>query len=386
MSFVSLISERPTLTWWRFVGFSLLALSTSQAAALQIFSLIGPGSDSQVVIGQDATPEGDVDRLVIRLDPRGYAILQLPHAGGGMPGLRELTVDIDRANFAVRMAAFWSIPGTDEFESQPLSQTSATSFSLSLGERRSFPSGLLSFALRITGPPGQQIEVRDIRLSVDGHSGPLLSDLRELVAYRDWSVPAINSFNNGGVAILGVPPVVGVVVLMLAIALPLILLSRMGKLRLTVSIPYLFLGAWILLDFLWLRELTARAGMTYERFAQVSPAKRLDRSIDARVVDISRQVAPRLQEGARVFVATNDDWVGNRLAFYLYPKNVYWLRGGPELPSPSELRAGDTILVVHPSDATVNLTEGALYTSEGRKVEVRSRGDRPWGYLLEVAI
>ena len=45
--------------------------------------------------------------------------------------------------------------------------------------------------------------------------------------------------------------------------------------------------------------------------------------------------------GSRVFVASEDIYLGMRAAYYLYPLNVFWQLEDPEMPANKYMRPGD---------------------------------------------
>ena len=74
---------------------------------------------------------------------------------------------------------------------------------------------------------------------------------------------------------------------------------------------------------------------------------------------------------ARVFLATGSDYAGVRGAYHLFPRNVFWRRGGPELPDPSYIHTGDYILVYSARDVRFDASSKTLHWSgqHGLKVQ-----------------
>ena len=68
----------------------------------------------------------------------------------------------------------------------------------------------------------------------------------------------------------------------------------------------------------------------------------------------------------RVFVASKGDFWGMKMAYYLYPANVYWNREGPELPPPDKLRAGDFIVLVDETETRFDRRGNFLIYNDDR--------------------
>ncbi len=127
----------------------------------------------------------------------------------------------------------------------------------------------------------------------------------------------------------------------------------------------LFVVAWLLLDIPWQITLLRRLGSTCSVYAGKSLQEKAQSGPDAGLYRLCQSIKARVPvDSTRMFIAAPNRYVGLRCAYRLYPINVMWRRGGPELPAASCLRSGDFILVtaaenVHlRSDGTVLRWDG----------------------------
>lgn len=207
-------------------------------------------------------------------------------------------------------------------------------------------TALLFFLLLMPAPSG-------IAQSPSPEAGPaaerpvtqrLAAMWRAWLAPQPWNQGSINVHGAGAQPGKRLTPVVLLGVLTLLLGLPGY--WRWGSRFLLAWM----LVAWLLLDLVWQRQLLWRGQDTREQFAGLPAADRPAQGDDSFFWAVSQKTKAQLPAaGARVFVASANDFVGMRMAYYLYPLNVYWRRGGPELPGPSQFRTGDYILLVEPT-------------------------------------
>jgi hypothetical protein len=141
---------------------------------------------------------------------------------------------------------------------------------------------------------------------------------------------------------------------------------------------------WLLLDLPWQWELASRLADSRERFAGVPAAERPGRGGHALPWSIARFVRPIVEASpGRIFVASRHEASGMFTAYYLYPLNPYWERGGPELPAAAAMRPGDYLLLVRPTGLRID-RDGENLVGYGAAWPVRPIVVRPWGALLRV--
>jgi hypothetical protein len=145
------------------------------------------------------------------------------------------------------------------------------------------------------------------------------------------------------------------------------------------------LACWIALDLLWQSKLTRQVQQTYALFAGLSSQEQLLASEDAPVVRFASEAKSHISAGdARVFVASQSDWLGMLAAYYLSPLNVYWHRKGPELPSPELLVSGDYVFLVRPSALEYDPARSMISIPGGGHKAAVSLYSSPMGELFQV--
>ena len=99
---------------------------------------------------------------------------------------------------------------------------------------------------------------------------------------------------------------------------------------------------------------------TYRTFAHVEYGQRQAAGPDAPYFSFASQIKEHLAPDARVIVASSDQYNGMRVAYYLYPHNVFWSLHAPEVPYDEFLRAGDYIALIKPSTYRFNGRQGIV--------------------------
>jgi len=118
------------------------------------------------------------------------------------------------------------------------------------------------------------------------------------------------------------------------------------------GIIMLFLVAWLALDVLWQWHLFGRLRETHANYAGLGPEARLRAGPDAALVPALDRLRERLPDApARILVLSEDptDYLAGRVRYRLMPHNV--LLQGARLPSRTQMRAGDYLLLLGSPDA-----------------------------------
>ena len=115
-------------------------------------------------------------------------------------------------------------------------------------------------------------------------------------------------------------------------------------------VALIFLACWISLDLSWQRRLLHQLADTYHTFSGKSTQEKLAVGPDAKLYNFIAQVKPLLAPtDARIFVSSNDNYLGQRGAYYLFPFNVYWSETWRAFPNSGYMHKGDYIVLIHPS-------------------------------------
>jgi hypothetical protein len=113
-------------------------------------------------------------------------------------------------------------------------------------------------------------------------------------------------------------------------------------------VALIFLACWIILDLSWQNRLLHQLADTYRTFAGKNTQEKLVVGPDAKLYKFIAAAKLLLEpKNARVFVISDDIYLGQRGAYYLYPFNVYWPDPGSTLPSNIFLHSGDYIVLIN---------------------------------------
>jgi len=176
------------------------------------------------------------------------------------------------------------------------------------------------------------------------------------LTFREWTLASINFYRVPSEW----PPVPILMALLLVILLVLAALRVSGRLnsqRFWAAAGLSALAAWLPLDALWQLQLGRQALSTWNNYAGLSVEDRLTLS-DGAYYSLGRDFGAKIEPRSRVFVSSDSDFGGMRIAFHLYPHNVYWKRHEPT--PPMMLNRGDYIVIMRPSSAQFFRNENQL--------------------------
>ncbi|MFT4518023.1 MAG: hypothetical protein ACI9JM_000400 [Halioglobus sp.] len=239
------------------------------------------------------------------------------------------------------------------------------------------------------------------RLTLEPHSwrGVLSSYLTSWTAYRGWTLRSVN-FLYGTADVFAQSPVEVVAIwCMLAIGL-LLLVSRVTSGAGLVAdggssrpdrgsaIVGVVLIAWVSLDLLWQKELTARLEATTATFAGKTLHEKhlvdIDGYLYSYIKRISEEVLP--EKPARIILlhdSTKHNFQRLKSGYYLLPHNVY---NFGKRPPKQGLRKGDYILSLGDSDKVeFNAKKSTLIGNRGKPpLSVRILDEDPMGTLYQL--
>lgn len=254
----------------------------------------------------------------------------------------------------------------------PVESKARSSLWIATAELSGWSGDIESLSLLLVGKPGDSVIIRDFSLFPASAWRQLQALYSDLTAYEPWNRAAMNTY--AGVTNVSsfypVPLVISLFLLSLLGCGALVAASR-GRVRFNrATVALIFLGTWILLDLAWQYRLLHQVADTYRTFAGVDPLQRQSVGPDAPLFQFASLIKPQLPaRGSRIFVASSDLYNGMRVAYYLYPLNVYWSVHAPEVPYDEFLRKGDYVALVHPSTFRFNRHRNFLFAPD--------RADRP---------
>jgi hypothetical protein len=286
------------------------------------------------------------------------------------------------------LGIFWRTTDSgDQMIQYWVSGTVAESFYLGLGGMDLWAGKVLEMAVLIQGAPAQKFVLEKIELRPSSPVDDVLATLSDWRAFVAWSPSSINTYpaTSSGGATHSPVMVFGslLVASLLAYGLMLLVLRSRMPPKWQV-IPWLFLICWLCLDLLWQGKLLQQLAVTHATFAGKGDDAKLAAGPDGALVQFMSDVKQRTAPDARIFVASRDDYSGMRGSYYLYPRNVFWARGGTELPSREYIHEGDFIVMIHPSTLNFDQEKSVIRTGSGESLSVKLLASGGLGGLFRV--
>lgn len=303
----------------------------------------------------------DEQGFLLKLSEAGIGVLELPTAELPLDRMDRLRVRLGPETGPIAVDLVWWLELGKSIASQPLTPSGDGVREADLSARDDWPEAIHAVALRFRGAGDAVIAVETIELT--GEEG--LAGLREafLSAFvpTPWTHASINAYFLPESWWWGLLVIAWLGGLSAAVAVTLGVYRhkrRAGAGGLLLLLC--FLPGWLALDLVWLYQLQHRSADTVARFSGKSERAALLATGDRALVRRAKAVADVLDDGRRVFVVSEGDYQGMRQAYYLYPHNVYWMRTGPRLPPPEQMRAGDAVLLLNPVHFRLDEAAGRL--------------------------
>ena len=242
----------------------------------------------------------------------------------------------------------------------------------------------LGIGLRLR--PEQQVVLRSVSLDSPTLLTPVGKALRNWSHFRPWKQVDINVYTGTRKFGEGPHPAPVFALLCLFGLVLYFAFARIGRRRFSVGVAgTIVLGAWLMLDLFWQLRLWQQVPITLKQFGGLNSDEKLLASSDADLIGFVTAARQKItDEEARVFVASANDGMGMRSAYYISPLNTYWHRKGPELPPPEQLNAGDYLLVIAPSAVRYNPDKGSLRYGTTDPVTIETVHRDRQGLLLRV--
>lgn len=200
-----------------------------------------------------------------------------------------------------------------------------------------------------------------------------MSLLQALFAFEPWTASSINARTMAAWDSWPHNPAVLVGAAVALASAGYLLLARWRGRRASIRmIGAVFLAGWLCLDVPWQWQLFRQLEATREEFAHLPASDRLGVTAYAAPLEALASAVQRLTDDPRrqrVFVASAVEYSGIRLAYQLYPMNVYWSRKR-ELPQARHFRSGDLVVLVPPTRVAIHRTHRALRLESGEVLPV----------------
>lgn len=364
-------------------GWSLLLGTAALIAVLTLFyappagdpraaPVIWNTTTGEVIVGRTSIVDGNV---LLTLGKRGIGFIALSSEPVAARDYPFLHIALEDASNNLDAVLSWTDAHSDEQSHYyPLENESLTSQWIATAELNGWSGEIGTVNLRIKGEPGQTVVIHDFSLHPASPWRQLQAIFTDVTAYDSWNRATMNTYTGvtNVSSFYPVPLAIALFLLSLLAYGALVGLSR-GKLRFSrVNVALLFLASWIILDVAWQNRLWHQLADTYRTFAGVEPQQRQAVGPDAQLFDFVAHIKPQLEAvNSRVFVASTDPYNGMRVAYYLYPLNVYWSVHAPEVPYDEFLRKGDYIALIRPSSFRFNGNHGIVVAPD--RADIRAK-------------
>jgi hypothetical protein len=286
-----------------------------------------------------------------------------------------LDLSFTEVSAGAKLTVFWQRVATgNQRYREKLPESADSGSPHSLARSRDWQGTISDFGVLIEGTPESTVAVNTVRLLPATPLNQIRGILAKWAAVESWDHRAINR-NLATVkmqnSVTLYPAPVVVLWLGFGFVFYMLLIRLSPRYQFDWRVPAgIFLVGWLSLDLLWQGELYGRLKETRTIYASLEPGEKRFAGGDAMLYRFVTQAMAKLApEDERVFVSSKSDYVGMRSAYFVLPKNVFWRRGGPELPPRRFLHKGDHILVIPPTDLKIDLQRRVLITPDDGQLE-----------------
>jgi len=379
------------------IAASLLCAAMAMIVGMSLYFAVTAPADPPPAISLDIdSARVDLGRVVAS---EGVSRLQLDSTGLGVllwnpPGL-------EAGNYPLLQLAFRQPPRTDALaviwkSANSVESPSKILLSRAVKLQRIWQALTVSpdwrgkpveFGLIFRGRPGQTVMLEKVLLLPPTTSNRLRFLCADWLGPLSWNHSSINrNWGAGSFGALLFPVPVIAAFLCLSLLFYGGMVTKQATRRFDWQVAAgLFLFCWLALDVLWQGKFLGQLGETRRLFAGLEAEDKLAVGPDAALVkfaaEVTRQVTP---DTGRVFVSSDDDYLGMRAAYYLYPLNVYWKRPGKRLPARRYFHAGDYIVLLAPASPRFEQKGGFLENGRGEVIPVTLIASTAVGALFRV--
>lgn len=359
----------------KITGLSLLLGAAALIAGLVLFytpaasdspvePIVWSPETGQVLAGTASLVDGDTQLV---LGPLGVGAVALPVASAGAELFPFLHIALETAaRDPIVLLAWPNAQSKEPPHVYPVENKLIASQWIATAELGGWEGTIGTLNLVVMGPPGETVLIRDFSLHPASPWHHLQAIYSDLTAFKPWNRAAMNT-HTGVTSVASFYPVPLAVALLLLSLIAygvLIALSR-GKVRFSrVTVALIFLANWMILDLVWQNRLWHQLADTYRTFAHVEPQVRQSVGPDKAFFDFATKIKPNLPADSRVIVASSDHYNGMRVAYYLFPLNVFWSLHDPEVPYDEFLRNGDYIALIKPSTFRFNKHTNVVFAPD----------------------
>ena len=345
----------------RITGLSLLLGALALIAGLAVFYQPTAKQDNTLpTLRWDATRAwvengvGTIENgtMAIQVNEQGQGTVRLTSKPIDTQAYAYLHISLEEPPEKPGVVITWTTGKEDnKTHSYILESESRDSLWLSTEELKGWQGDISSLRLHFFAQPGNTVRVRDLSLYPASTTRQMLAIYSDLIAYEPWNRAAMNSHTGVTQVSSYYPTILAATALVLSLIAYGVLLIFRSKLRFSWQVVALiFLACWIFIDMTWQNRLLHQLADTHRTFSGKNTPEKLTVGPDAALYNFVTQFKPLIEsDETRVFIASTDEYNGLRVAYFLYPMNVYWPEPGRPFPRNQFLKSGDYIVLVVPT-------------------------------------
>ncbi|MDR1530109.1 MAG: hypothetical protein LBS40_06935 [Burkholderiales bacterium] len=146
-----------------------------------------------------------------------------------------------------------------------------------------------------------------------------------------------------------------------------------------------FLAGWLALDARWTVQLAQQAAHTRQTFGGKTIAEKHLAAVDGALYAFTEKARAALPaEPTRIFALAPDPYLRSRIAYHLYPHNVYFDFYGAMPPNARTLRSGDYVLLFQQSGIRYDMARKKMRWSNGSELAAEIKLFEAGSALIEV--
>ena len=293
----------------------------------------------------------DGSRLVLQAtDETSLAIVSLDADALEASGYRRIRWTLSGMQSGVVLSALWrSDLATGKINTALLESSDEGAQVLLTPGERNWAGRIGGLALGVRGSLREPLIIEQVSVDPMDAADVVADRLHDWLAYRPWNGLSINTALGGPLdQPLWLPLAVALIALT-AIALCVAWQHRPRAIAprpLSLIVFAIVSGAWITLDARWLWVRLQQTEATAAIFSGKPSREKHTADLDGYVYAFAEQVGARLPKTpARVYVTGDEHYFTGRLAYHLYPHNVYLDHVGRTLPPSASYKPGEYIVV-----------------------------------------
>ena len=273
--------------------------------------------------------------------------------------------------------------------SVPLSVEAGRLLPVVLANNAGWLGRVTGIGLAFRGTLTQPFVISGVAAKPSGAIGILQDRAREWLLLERWRGTSINTIVGGDD--LQPLPLPLLLAASIALASGAIMLWRRFRpsiraADMAAAIAIMFAVSWFVLDARWTWNLVRQARETVAQYGGKDWRGKHLAADDGALFEFVEKARAELPAApARIYIASEADYLRERAAFHLYPHNVHAEPRSNELPPPESIRPGDWMLVYQRRGVQFDPSAGKLRWDGGAPVQaqLKLRGDGAALFLIQ---